>query len=58
MYKKQFFSAAILFVTFTAFAQQKYEIGNPNDKANYGYLNEYAPLKEYIDNEKYPNFKL
>ena len=58
MYKKQFFSAAILFVTFTAFAQQKYEIGNPNDKANYGYLNEYAPLKEYIDYEKYPNFKL
>ena len=48
----------ILLTVSTAFAQQKYEIGNPNDEANYGYLKDYAPLKDYIDHEKYPNFKL
>ncbi len=58
MYKRQFISAMILLAASTAFAQQKYEIGNPNDEANYGYLKEYAPLKDYIDHEKYPNFKL
>jgi GH35 family endo-1,4-beta-xylanase len=39
-------------------AQQKYEIGNPNDEEHYGYLKDYKALKEYIDYEKYPNFKL
>ena len=38
-------------------AQQKYEIGNPNDEEHYGYLKDYKALKEYIDYEKYPNFK-
>ena len=48
----------ILLVASTSLAQQKYEIGNPNDETNYGYLRDYAPLKDYIDHEKYPNFKL
>lgn len=42
---------------FPAWAQQKYEIGNPNNAAH-SYLNDYRPLKEYINYEKYPNFKL
>lgn len=58
MYKKLFISTIILLVASSTYAQQKYEIGDPNDEANYGYLNDYAPLKEYIDYEKYPNFKL
>ena len=48
----------ILLAASTSLAQQKYEIGNPNDETNYGYLKDYAPLKDYIDHEKYPNFKL
>ena len=48
----------LLLMSSTAFTQKKYEMGNPNDEANYGYLKDYAPLKNYIDTEKYPNFKL
>ena len=40
-----------------AVAQEKFELGKPND-ANYRYLDEYKALKEYIDKTKYPNFKL
>ena len=40
-----------------AVAQENFELGKPND-ANYRYLDEYKALKEYIDNSKYPNFKL
>ena len=40
-----------------ALAQKNYEIGDPNDP-NSTYLNNYGPLKSYIDYEKYPNFKL
>ena len=40
-----------------AVAQEKFELGKP-DKPNYRYLDEYKALKEYIDNSKYPNFKL
>lgn len=58
MCKRQIISTMILLATSTAFAQQKYEIGNPNDETNYGYLKDYAPLKDYIDHEKCPNFKL
>ena len=39
-------------------AQQKYEIGNPNDTEHYGYLKLYKPLKQYVDREQYPNFKI
>ena len=41
----------------SAMAQQKFELGKPNDD-NYRYLDEYHALKEYIDHSKYPNFKL
>ena len=58
MHKRSILSAMILLVAITTFAQNKYEMGNPNDEANYGYLKDYAPLKDYIDHEKYPNFKL
>nr|UMW88595.1 xylanase [uncultured bacterium] len=41
----------------SANAQEKYEQGKPNNN-NYRYLDNYQGLKEYIDYEKYPNFKL
>lgn len=41
----------------SAMAQQKFELGKPNDD-NYRYLDKYQALKEYIDRSKYPNFKL
>ncbi len=37
---------------------QNYTTGIPTNPTNYGYLKDYLPLKEYIDYEKYPNFKL
>ena len=37
----------------TALAQEKFELGKPNDD-NYRYLDEYKALKEYIDHDKYP----
>ena len=58
MYKKSILPVMLLLMSSTAFTQKKYEMGNPNDEANYGYLKDYAPLKNYIDTEKYPNFKL
>ena len=36
---------------------KNYEQGNPNDP-NYDYLKDFAPLKNYIDYDSYPNFKL
>ena len=44
-------------LTTTMAAQQKFELGKPND-SNYRYLDEYQALKNYIDYSKYPNFKL
>ena len=38
-------------------AQEAYEKGKPNNE-NYRYLDKYQGLKNYIDYEKYPNFKL
>lgn len=40
-----------------ASAQKNYEIGIPGN-ANYNYLKNYAPLKQYVNHTKYPNFKL
>ncbi len=37
---------------------QNYTTGNPTNPKDYGYLKDYLPLKEYIDHEKYPNFKV
>ena len=41
----------------SAMAQEKFELGKPNDE-NYRYLDKYVALKEYIDYSKYPHFKL
>lgn len=43
----------------TGMAQQTYnfEKGKPDDN-NYRYLDEYAGLKEYVNREKYPNFRM
>ncbi|MDE6548267.1 MAG: endo-1,4-beta-xylanase [Muribaculaceae bacterium] len=38
-------------------ALKNYEQGNPNDP-NYDYLKDFAALKNYIDYDKFPNFKL
>ena len=40
-----------------AAAQEKFELGKPGDD-NYRYLDDYLPLKEYINHTDYPNFKL
>ena len=40
-----------------AMAQEKFELGKPGNDA-YQYLDQYKGLKEYINHEKYPNFKL
>ena len=44
-------------LTTTMAAQEKFEQGKPGD-SNYRYLDEYRALKDYIDYDKYPNFKL
>ncbi len=44
-------------LSMTAMAQEKFELGKPNDDA-YRYLDSYKALKDYIDYSKYPNFKL
>lgn len=55
--KRLYFTILLAAASVAAFAQQKYEQGKPNNEA-YRYLDEYRPLKEYIDRKKYPNFKL
>lgn len=50
--------AAISMAMLSAQAQRNYEVGKPSDPEHYGYLKDYAPLKEYINYNKYPNFKL
>ena len=44
-------------LSMTAVAQETFEKGKPNND-NYRYLDTYQGLKNYIDYEKYPNFKL
>ena len=55
--KKIYTAALALVLSATAMAQEKFELGKPNDD-NYRYLDEYAALKEYINREKYPNFRM
>lgn len=38
-------------------AQYNFEKGKP-DNSNYRYLDDYLPLKEYVDRDKYPNFRM
>lgn len=37
---------------------RSYEVGRPDNVAEYGYLSDYKSLKEYVDRSKNPNFKL
>ena len=55
--KKLYFFLLAACLSAPAMAQEKFELGKPNDD-NYRYLDEYLALKEYIDYSKYPNFKL
>ncbi len=57
MSKKTLLFLATLCSTITLSAQQGYEKGKSGD-SNYDYLKDYKPLKEYVDRDKYPNFKL
>ena len=55
--KKLYSLLLLVCLSATAVAQQKFELGKPNNDA-YRYLDNYKALKEYIDRDKYPNFKL
>ena len=37
---------------------QSFAVDRPAQSAEYAYLNDYQPLKNYVDRQKYPNFKL
>ncbi|MCQ2111307.1 MAG: endo-1,4-beta-xylanase [Bacteroidaceae bacterium] len=55
--RRTYILALAFAAAFSANAQQKFEQGIPNN-SNYEYLNDYSALKDYVDLEKYPNFKL
>ena len=55
--KKLFLFMLIAALSTSATAQEKFELGKPNN-SDYRYLDEYHALKEYINYSKYPNFKL
>ena len=55
--KDLFFFALAAYLSVPAMAQEKFELGKPNND-NYRYLDAYQPLKDYVDYTKYPNFKL
>ena len=55
--KKFYLLLIIASLSVSAVAQEKFELGKPNDD-NYRYLDELLALKDYIDYSKYPNFKL
>ncbi len=55
--KKLFLFLLIAALSTSATAQEKFELGKPNN-SDYRYLDEYHALKEYINYSKYPNFKL
>ncbi len=46
-----------LAMSLSGMAQQNFEVGKPND-SNYRYLDDYADLKEYINRDKYPHFRM
>ena len=45
MNKKTFVAAIMLLAVTNVGAQKNYEMGNPADQTNYGYLKDYAPEK-------------
>ena len=55
--KKILMSMLLAGLSLPTLAQQNFEQGKPGSDS-YRYLDEYKPLKEYIDHSKYPNFKL
>ena len=55
--KDLFYFIMALSLAVPAAAQEKFELGKPNND-DYRYLDEYDALKDYIDYSKYPNFKL
>ena len=55
--KRMLMCAFAVCLSAMVFAQEKFELGKPNDD-NYRYLDKYKALKDYINYEKYPNFKL
>ena len=55
--KKIYTLALCLGMTLPTLAQKNFEVGKPNND-NYRYLDEYADLKDYIDRDKYPNFRM
>ena len=57
MNKRVLVSTLVLCCLASAQAQKNYEQGDPKN-ANAAYLKDYNPLKDYINYEKYPNFKL
>jgi GH35 family endo-1,4-beta-xylanase len=56
--KMRFFLLALAACFTMTLSAQNYTTGNPANPTDYGYLKDYRPLKEYVDYEKYPNFKL
>ncbi|MDE6806845.1 MAG: endo-1,4-beta-xylanase, partial [Prevotella sp.] len=55
--KKFFMFIFCLGLPLFGMAQQNFERGKPND-SNYRYLDDYADLKEYINRDKYPHFRM
>ena len=55
--KKLYLLLFVASLSTSIMAQENFELGKPNND-NYRYLDAYKGLKEYIDYEKYPNFKL
>lgn len=54
---KKILLSSLALITMLSATAQNYKKGDPS-KPEHAYLNDYAPLKKYIDREKYPNFKL
>lgn len=55
--KKFYLLLFIASLSLSTVAQESFELGKPNND-NYRYLDNLKALKEYIDQDKYPNFKL
>ena len=51
-------AAAMLTSCVDYFDTNDFVVNKPGDSADYEYLNEYEPLKNYLDRSAYPNFKV